>query len=367
MKPLVLAVGGTGGHIYPAIALGEAVRTMWPDVSVTVVGKKEGREEEAAARYGFGFAPIRVTRMPHGPAALVKFPSALGGAISDARAALRRIRPGAVVGFGGYVSFPTVAAALLMRIPVFLHEQNLAVGRANQMLSKFADGVFTSFEATAKQIGSKALFAGNPCRYDGMPLPDRGDACKRLGLDPARRTLFVFGGSQGAATLNRATLDFAAAERANSGLQILHATGADKFESVAAEYRGRVGDAGLLVACKAYLDEMELGYAAADAVLSRAGATSLTEITCFGVPAVLVPYPFATHGHQDDNARTLADAGAAVLIKDAELTGETLRAALAKLFEDRVFSRRMAQKAKAMYPAGSAKIMAERLRPCLAD
>ena len=366
MKGLLLAVGGTGGHIYPAVALGEAVKQLWPDAMVAIAGNPGGREAKAAERYGFGFEPVRAVKMPKSATAMAGFPGAISTALMDGRRAIANVKPGAVVGFGGYVSFPTVAAALMSRCPVFLHEQNLSVGRANRTLARFATGIFASFEATARTFGPKAVYTGNPCRFDGKPAPSRAEAHRWLGLDPESCKLYVFGGSQGAASLNRAAVEFARMEKARMDVQIFHLAGQDKYEETAAAYREIVKDDGIRVEVRPYLEEMEYAYAAADLVVCRAGATTLTEVACFGVPAVLVPYPFATEGHQEENARHLTDAGAAILVKDSELNGEKLRNLVARLIEAPNELRAMAAQAKKMYKANSAGLMAERLRPLLA-
>ncbi len=288
------------------------------------------------------------------------FPVRITGAVAFAYGALSEIKPAAVVGFGGFVSFPTVVAAKLRGIPVYLHEQNTLVGKVNRFMSKFADGVFASFESTVNELGPNAIYTGNPSRYEGMSPPAKAEARKQLGLAKDKWTLFAFGGSQGARSINQALLNFIRGNRERKDIQILHLTGRANYESVKSEYEGALGAApGLTVVVKDYLKEMELAYGACDIALCRAGATTITEITSLGVPAVLVPYPFAAENHQEINASYMVEAGAAVMVLDRDLSGERIAEIVQALASAPERCETMARRSRAMYKDGVAKRMAD--------
>ena len=293
--------------------------------------------------------------------ATIAFAARLAVAVLSGLAALAEIKPVAVVGFGGFASFPTVFAGWLRRTPVYLHEQNTIMGLVNRVMTRFADKIFVSFEKTAGVPEGKAVFAGNPSRYEKLEKIDKKEARSRLGLDPERWTLFVFGGSQGAASINRSLYEFASANRDKADLQILHLTGRAKFDEAKKYYSEALAGSALRIDARDYLKEMELAYMAADLAFCRSGATTLTELASLGVPAILSPYPFATENHQEKNAKSFVDAGAAVMILDKELNGERIAAAIEELRGDPEKLRIMAERARNIYREGAAVRMAETL------
>ncbi len=280
---------------------------------------------------------------------------------------VRRVDPDVIVGFGGYGSFPTVIGGALCRRAVFIHEQNSVVGKANRMLSRFARGVFVSYETTAREFGDKAIFTGNPSRFDGMKKMDKRKAREMLGLDLERKTVFIFGGSQGAQSINTAAYEFASLNRDRSDVQILHLAGKNNYDAAKKHYREIApGDDMLLkVVVKDYLHEMFEAYCACDLVVCRAGATTIAEVTSIGIPAILVPYPFATADHQFHNARELEAKGAAKMIADADMTGEKLDKEIFELLESPATLESMAETAGKHYTPGVAAKMAEEITPFL--
>ncbi len=294
------------------------------------------------------------------PAALM-FPPKLAASVASGWAAIGDLKPAVVVGFGGFASFPTVTAAKLRGVPVFLHEQNTLMGLVNRIMSRFADKVFVSFEATAGAVGGKSIFTGNPSRYEGIERIEKGEARRRLGLDPGRWTLFVFGGSQGARSINRSMYDFAAMSRESGDMQVLHLSGRANYEEARSRYAEALQCGLLHVEVRDYLKEMEVAYFAADLVVCRAGATTLAEVASLGAPSILSPYPFAAENHQEMNARSFVDAGAALMILDKDLSGERIKEAVSGLRGQPERLSEMGAKARALYRDGAAKRMADAL------
>lgn len=319
MQRLVLTTGGTGGHIFPALALAEAVRRENPLADILFIGGETGPEGRLAAAAGLTFAALPMRGVLGRGLAALAAPFRLTASVAKAAVLLRRFRPEIVIGFGGYAGLAPVLAGLLLRVPTAIHEQNSVPGLANRLLGRLTDRVFLSFSDDAGYFPpAKTRLTGNPVR----------EAIARLGADlaspsdspPERfktRNLLVFGGSQGARALNRAVLA-AAPFLVAAGVSIRHQTGGGAAE----EYRQEYVRLGLLdhVRVDAFIEDMAGAYAWADLVLCRAGATSVFELAAAGKPAVLVPFPFATHDHQTANARRLADAGAAWLLPESELT-----------------------------------------------
>jgi len=327
---LMLAGGGTGGHVYPALALAAALRRRDPDARVLFVGSASGMEASLVPAAGVPFAGL-VVRPPRSRS-LVRTAVALGtGAASllQAAALVARFRPDAVVATGGIAAAPPVLAAWAMRVPVVLLEGNAAPGRANAFLARFARAVaVTSDEASARVPGGRALVTGLPVRPELCSAP-RSEGLRAFGLDPGRRTILVIGGSQGAAGLNAAVDEMAQRLAGRMDLQILHQTGRGwrgqgSADDAPGASRVASGASGIRHVRVPYLDEIGLAYACADLVISRCGATALAEITACGLPAVLVPYRYAAGGHQAENAAPLVRAGAGVLVADEALTGDAL-------------------------------------------
>ncbi|MEW6201442.1 MAG: UDP-N-acetylglucosamine--N-acetylmuramyl-(pentapeptide) pyrophosphoryl-undecaprenol N-acetylglucosamine transferase [bacterium] len=367
-RTILLAVGGTGGHIYPAVAVGERVRELFPEVEVWFAGRPTGQEQRVAQKRGFRYAPISAARFPSGISpALLLFVLRTIAAFVQACLWVRRIRPCLIVGFGGYVSFPVIAAGIMGGVPVFLQEQNVVPGKVNRLLSKWARGMFTSFEETEGMVRCAVYQTGTPTRFEGKERRDAIVCRKKLGLEPARKTIFAFGGSQGAASINRAVMEFAEIEKDNPDAQVLHLTGEREFDEYKKRYLELLhgeeaveqylsepakkvlgADDGLKVRVLPYLEEMDIGYGAADVVLCRAGAATLAELMDFGVAAVLVPYPYAAEAHQEKNAEIMERSGAALVISNGALSGKGLTSLMGELFKTADLLDRMAQKSRAL-------------------
>lgn len=328
---VLLAGGGTGGHVYPALAVAEALaaRGEW---AVEFVGTEAGLEARAVPAAGWTLHRVEAAPLPRRlSVATLRLPLLLGRA---ARQVARLIRDREVVAactFGGYTSGPLALAAWWTRTPLIVQEQNAVPGLANRIAARWARAVSVSTPDTVSALPhpSRAVVTGTPVRAGFVRAgreARRGEACEAYGLDPDRVTLLVFGGSLGARRINDAVVDSAGRWHRPERLQILHASGSRDHERVATRWAEHA-HAPVQVAHVAYLDKMELAYAAADVVVCRAGATSIAELTVLGLPSVLVPYPHAVADEQTANARPLVRAGAAATIADAELDGEALVAA----------------------------------------
>jgi UDP-N-acetylglucosamine--N-acetylmuramyl-(pentapeptide) pyrophosphoryl-undecaprenol N-acetylglucosamine transferase len=350
---LLIAAGGTGGHVYPGIAVAEEWRRRHPDSEVIFVGTAKGVENTAVPQAGFALRTIAARGIPRRLGfGLVRAAVALVRSLAQASALLREIRPQVVVVTGGYVSGPIGLVAKLRGIPVVVQEQNSVPGATNRWLNLIADEVHISFVESRSYFRRRnnLKVTGNPIRRS-LLRQDRTSAYESLRLDPHKSTLLVFGGSRGAASINRAFQDALPRLARIPNLQVIWQTGKDD----AAAMRERARGLSIPVQVVPYLDQMEKAYAVADLAVCRSGAMTIAELTACGVPAILIPYPFATHDHQTLNARGLAERGAAEVIQDKDLGGDDLARRIILLFQDESRLRRMARNARAFSRTNAAE------------
>jgi UDP-N-acetylglucosamine--N-acetylmuramyl-(pentapeptide) pyrophosphoryl-undecaprenol N-acetylglucosamine transferase len=311
---VLLAGGGTAGHTSPLLATADALRRLDPATEVTALGTPRGLEGRVVPEAGYPLEmvpPVPLPRRPGRDLALV--PVRLRAAVRAARDVIRRVQPDVVVGFGGYVSVPAYLAAR-GRVPIVVHEGNALPGVANRLGARFTTHVATSFPGTPLR---HATYTGMPIRRMVSTLDRpalRAEARETFGLDADRPTLLVTGGSQGARRLNQSVSGAHESLRA-AGVQVLHVVGPNGEASVPRS----AGDPPYVVL--PYVDRMDLAYAAADLVVCRAGANTVTEVAAVGLPAVFVPLPIG-NGEQELNARPVVDAGGGLLVQDAALTPE---------------------------------------------
>ena len=327
----MIAGGGTGGHIFPGIAIAEAVERAAPKAEVFFMGRRGSLEERVVSRTGRRFIAVPSMGVRRGldlRNAVVPFVVAAGYA--SALVALEGARPAVAVGTGGFVSVPPLLAARSLGTPIVLQEQNSYPGLATRLLSRFASEVHVSFQGTGGRLprARRVVVSGNPVRSSFREV-ERGEARASLGLDGSSPVIFCVGGSRGAHRLNEAVVGAARGLR-ELGVQLIAQTGTDDEGAVESAARA----AGLNAVVRAFFDEIENAYAASDLVVSRAGATAIAELTLVGKPSVLVPYPYATEGHQMKNARALESAGAAVVVSDSEFTSDALAAMARELIGD---------------------------------
>lgn len=346
----MIAAGGTGGHIFPGIALAREIRLRRPEAEILFVGSRHGLEGRLVPEAGFALELVRVSgfagkRMSAKMAAILDLPAGF----LQARALLSRHRALAVAGVGGYVSVPVVAAARSLGIPTLIHESNALPGVANRLLNRFATRTAVGVPAANSHLARPGVVTGTPVRPEFFQVRP---------IDPAATTrrLLVFGGSQGSRVLNRAMTEAAPLLERDS-IEVIHQAGEKEFDSVRELY-GRI-PAGWRV--EPFLPRIheELGWA--DLVLSRAGSQTLAELAAAGRPAILVPFGSATHGHQTENARAFERAGAAVAIEEGAFTGEALAAAVRGLLSDRGRLAEMGRIVRAFARPDAAKALADLL------
>ncbi|PRX98488.1 undecaprenyldiphospho-muramoylpentapeptide beta-N-acetylglucosaminyltransferase [Allonocardiopsis opalescens] len=316
---VVLAGGGTAGHIEPALALADALRRAEPQIGITCLGTERGLETRLVPLRGYDLAMVPAVPLPRAlTPKLLTVPGRLAGAISAAAGILDRVRADVLVGFGGYVATPGYGGAWRRGVPIVVHEANPKAGLANRLGARLTDHVFTGHP--------DAQLSGG--RYIGIPIREQISQLDRLALGDKSRahfglrddlpTLLVFGGSQGARSINQAVTDARPLFR-QAGVQVLHVVGPKN----AAEPEDHTAD-GVPFITVPYVDRMDLAYAAADMALCRAGALTCAELAAVGLPAVYVPLPHG-NGEQRLNAEPIVSAGGGLLVDDSQLTAEWIR------------------------------------------
>jgi UDP-N-acetylglucosamine--N-acetylmuramyl-(pentapeptide) pyrophosphoryl-undecaprenol N-acetylglucosamine transferase len=323
---VLIAGGGTAGHVFPAIAV---AHRLVEDHGAEVMFLGTAAGQEARLVPAAGFRMIEMEAKPLLRKASLSTLRAPFVALGSMRRCAPLVREAdAVVGMGGYVSGPPVVAAWRARTPVVIHEQNAIPGLANRLCSRFARTTAVAFAEAAHRLPHRARVevTGNPIREVIASVPGERsrlakEAHAELDLDPERRTVVIFGGSQGALHIDRAAVGACTLLKDRADLQVVLLTGPAHHE---ATVRGLPAGAALSVRAMPFLDRMELAYAVADVVVSRAGATTIAELAACGVPSILVPYPYATANHQEANARALQRAGGASVLLDDQLTAEVL-------------------------------------------
>lgn len=344
MPRVLIAAGGTGGHIFPGLAVAqELMRRGW---HAEWVGSDRGLEARVIPRAGIGLHILRFGGLRgKGLAAWLSLPFRLVAAMRQASDIVRRSRPEVVVAFGGYVTFPVGLVASLRRIPLCVHEQNAVMGTANRWLARLASRVMVSFPGTTFAPKGAALI-GNPVREAIGALPEPAE---RYGQRTGALRVLVIGGSLGASALNRVLpAVFAHAASLGQRLTIRHQTGPQQLAEVAAQYQGL----GVTAECSPFIDNMEQAYAWADLVICRAGASTVTEVAAAGVAALFVPLPTAIDDHQSANARYLAGQEAAWMVAQQELSAAATGAWIAGLSRAQLMA--CAQKARHLAMQGAA-------------
>ena len=351
---VAIACGGTGGHLFPGIAIGEALQAMGADVLLIVSEKEIDQHAVKAARGMETFAAPAVAST----AGKVAFMRGLMKSFKMSRVLFKKRRPDAVIAMGGFTSAGPVWAGRSMKIPAFLHEANSIPGRANRWLAGSAREIFVMFEGAKARFGNRRVtVAGMPVRSEFQP-GDSAAARMALGLEPDRDVILFMGGSQGATAINDAAMaSIPKLRERRPDLQFLHLTGLKDIERCAAFWR-ECGARGVVTP---FLSEMDMGLSAANVAVSRSGASSLAEFAAMRLPAILVPYPTAADDHQVHNARAFVETGAAAMILQSQLNAETLVPAALELMEDSAKRARMQEALGKWHAADCAEKIARKI------
>ena len=328
-KQVIIAAGGTGGHLYPGIAIARVLRDRNIDVTFVVRINDPGREVLTAEK--FAFREISTRGIPRRASEMFSFIVHLAQGIFSANKVVREIKPVMVFGMGGYVSFPVVLMAKLNGFKTVIHEQNCLPGRTNRLLSTIADKIAISFECTKRYFHKdKLVFTGNPVRQELFTC-NYSDSMNKLGIKENLFTVLIFGGSQGAMKLNRTVIEAWDHLKAYEGkIQFVLLSGKKDFDWVDAEYKKK----NIPGKAFAYLNDICLAYEAADLLIARSGAMTVSELMILNKPCILVPFPFATHNHQEFNARVLEKNGKAKVILEKDLDPKMLAAEIGRALKD---------------------------------
>ena len=312
---IILTTGGTGGHIFPALAVAEALRRKHPDAEILFIGGLYGPEKELVEKAGIAFVGLPVRGFIGRGLKALSALAAMSTGIGQAMNVVREFRPHAVMGFGGYAAFASVFAAWLLRCPCGLHEQNAIAGQANRLLGKMVRRICLSWPQPAKNASfpaERCVFTGNPIRSGIAALG------KEKPVHEGAPSLLVMGGSLGARPINELVVGMLPELKA-AGISILHQTGKSEYESVRAAYLAAgCSEAETDAMVKPFLHDMAAAYRDCDLALCRSGATSMAELAATGTPAVFLPFPQAAHDHQTENARAMQEAGGGILLPQKE-------------------------------------------------
>ncbi|MEW6088243.1 MAG: undecaprenyldiphospho-muramoylpentapeptide beta-N-acetylglucosaminyltransferase [bacterium] len=352
-KRILIAAGGTGGHIYPAIVLGHELQNEF-NLNVFFAGTKKGIGKDIFTREKFRFELFDIDGLSR------KFNFSLFSGFwklikvfLKALFLFNKFKPDVVIGMGGYVTPPIVLAAILYNIPTVIHEQNVIPGLANRFLNKLVDQTTIAFPE-ARRFFKNAIITGNPVRST-IELVKKETGIRNLNLEHGKITLFIFGGSQGSHNLNEIFRDtLVLLERKGLELQFIIMTGENDWEKMDEFCRGLRFKS----VVRPFFYNIEDAYAASDLIISRAGALSISEICASGKPAIFIPYPYAAGNHQYFNAKRLEEKGGGIIIEEKELAPEKLAKAISDLLDNKAGLIRMGERNSGLYQKGASRILA---------
>lgn len=332
IKRIVLSGGGTGGHIYPALALYREIQAKYPNIECLYIGTEKGLEASIVPKVGLNFKSINIQGLKRSLSPEnFKAIWLMLTSTQKAKKLLADFKPDVVIGTGGYVCAPVLYAASSMKIPSIIHEQNSVAGITNKFLSRSVDIIATCFPEVEKDFAkypSKIRYTGNPRGQEVIQTAVNPAILEeQFGLNSNLPTVLVFGGSRGAPAINEAALD-AIEQWVDQDYQVIIATGNSHYEDYLKAIADKQVTLPKTIKVVPYIDDMPAVFQAIDLVICRSGATTLTELTALGLPSILVPSPFVTNNHQEANALSLVNNGAAVMIKQADLNGASLFASV---------------------------------------
>ena len=356
---ILIAAGGSGGHIFPAIALARGLKSIEPGAELLFIGNARPLDRRIFEREGVRYSLLSDNKLPYGLTfRAIPFLIKLAFDIVKSLFIVAAYRPQAAVTFGGYVSGPAMLACYMCRVPSIAHEQNVIPGRANRLFFRLADRIAVSFEETRGLLSAdtgKVMVSGNPIRPD-MSRRERSDAIAIFGFREDKFTILVIGGSQGAHFLNETFVK--AVSNCDKGiisaLQVIHITGIKDYDWVEGEY-DRLG---ISHRAFSFIDRIDDAYSASDLAVTRAGSSAIFELASFGVPMILIPYPYA-RGHQIANAEIFSDRGAAIKIEEKDLSADRLKVTISGLINDRARLKGLSDGARRMSNAAASETLAK--------
>lgn len=358
---LAVTGGGSGGHVYPALAIADKFREMDPDGEILYIGYMNGFEKAAVPKAGYELAEIDSRWVSRSSAKeIFKTGYHVGKGVLQSRRILKRFKPDLIIGTGGYVCFPVIFAGHKLGIPCYIHEQNAFPGLANRRLEKYVRKIFLGFEEGGEYFGdkSKLTVTGNPVRSSFFSA-DKAEARKKLGYDKNELLVFCFGGSLGAKAINRLGISLVEEMNGKKGQSLVFGTGRRFYDEVMAELDSKGVTPESNIRISNYIDDMDDVISASDLIISRAGALSVAEILVTGRPSILIPSPNVTGNHQYFNAKAVADKGGAILIEEKDIDVDSFRKTVNELMADPGRLEQMGQKAHELAARSASDIIYE--------
>ncbi|MFF2016680.1 undecaprenyldiphospho-muramoylpentapeptide beta-N-acetylglucosaminyltransferase [Paenibacillus sp. NPDC058177] len=360
---IVLSGGGTGGHIYPAVAVARQLEAEDDQAAFLYIGGTRGLESKLVPQENIPFKSIDITGFRRKLSMdNVKTVMRFLKGVRASKEMLKEFKPDVVIGTGGYVCGPVVYAASRLGIPTLIHEQNAIPGLTNRFLSRYADTVAVSFEGTESAFpgGKRVIYTGNP-RATTVTTASAQRGYASLGIPEDSTVVLVVGGSRGAKAINDAMIDMAPFVGKGNGVHYVYVTGEPYFEETRKALRQKLGSLPNWLHVLPYIHNMPEVLACTSLIVNRAGASFLSEITALGIPSVLIPSPNVTNNHQEANARQLEREGAAVVVLEKELNGQALHGAIAKIIGDEAVRRKMSESSLRLGKRDSAALVVSEL------
>ena len=363
MIKVIFTGGGTGGHIFPGLAMAQEFQKRLPQAKIVFIGTARGLEKDIVPRYGFQLELISIIGLSRSlNKRLFLFPFYLFKGLCQSNCLLRRVTPDLVVGTGGYVSWPVVFLAGLKNIPTLIQEQNSYPGITTRLLAGLVDRVCLAYQESEKYFGFRKNLKvlGNPVRGDILKA-DRESAYNSFNLDPEKKTLFIFGGSQGSKRINQALLDSLSFLENEKNIQLLWQTGRKDFQKI----KNQMNRNPIHCVILPFIQDMGEAYSISDLILSRAGALSLAEIISCKKPSLLIPYPFAANDHQRKNAEHLTKKGASEMILEKDLNGQKLARLVMNLITDEKKLNKMRDACEGLFQPRSTELLVDQMMDLL--
>lgn len=361
---VVLSGGGTGGHIYPALAVASQCAAEYPDSEFLYIGGQKGLESSLVPKSGLSFKAIDITGFRRKLSfENIKTVMRFLRGVRSSKQMLREFKPDVVIGTGGYVCGPVVYAAAKLGIPSIIHEQNAVPGLTNRFLSKYASTVAVSFEGSESAFSGakRTIYTGNP-RATTVFEADKNKGYESLGLPRSSSIVLVVGGSRGAKAINEAMVEMAPFLKELEHLSFVYVTGDNYYEPTRKAIQDKLGDLPRNLQVLPYVHNMPEVLASTSLIVNRAGASFLAEMTSLGIPSILIPSPNVTNNHQEKNARTMEKAGAAEVILEPELTGNKLYSSVKRIMNNMELHASMSKASRRLGKPDSAHLIVEEMR-----